>query len=163
MTGWIIYNGFLRSDKFKDYAKMIQEAASELGHQVFLYKNSDIISLLNNNIQVFSIRQQQFPDYIVFTDKDIYLAKQLELLGIPVFNSAASIDISDDKIKTYQKLAENQIPIPETIFAPKTFGLRGDFPTAYLQSVIDRLGFPLIIKEAFGSFGEQVYLITNED
>src|SRR5690625_6782933 len=56
-------------------------------------------------------------DYIIFTDKDIYLAHQLEALGIRLFNSALSTDISDDKIKTYQKLMKSNLPIPETLIA----------------------------------------------
>src|SRR5699024_3084865 len=60
-------------------------------------------------------------DYIIFTDKDIYLAHQLEALGIRLFNSALSTDISDDKIKTYQKLMKSNLTIPETIIAPKNF------------------------------------------
>lgn len=162
ITGWIIYNGFLESDKFRDYAEMIQKAALDYGHRALLYKNSDIISLLYSELTVYSIDRNTLPDYVVFTDKDVYLAKQLELIGIPVFNSAEAIEITDDKIKTYQKLVENHIPIPETIFAPKTFGIKTSFSTPYLQAIKHELGFPLIIKEAFGSFGEQVYLVESE-
>src|SRR5699024_3810694 len=100
--------------------------------------------------------------HVIFADKDIYLAKQLELLGIPVFNSADTIEVSDDKIKTYQYLAEQEIPIPKTIVAPKTLDLPLALADGFIQHTIKMLGFPLVMKETFGSFGEQVYLVHNE-
>lgn len=156
---WIIYNGFLQADSFLDFANMIQEAAEAKGHTVNVYTNSDIISKLEEDV---NINQTKLPDYVVFTDKDLYLARQLELIGIPVFNSSAAINTSDDKIKTYQLLAKVGVPIPKTIFAPKTFGLTERFSDDYFSKIIDAFSFPIIIKEAFGSFGEQVYIIHNE-
>jgi len=159
---WIIYNGFLPGNKFRDFAEMIHEAAISRGHDAVIYKNSEIISFLQQPIHMLIENNEKRPDYVVFTDKDIYLAEQLELLGIPVFNSARTIEVSDDKIKTYQILAAKNIPIPRTIFAPKTYGFLLQLGDYFLQRVIDSLGFPLIVKEAFGSFGEQVYFIQNE-
>ena len=157
LVGWVIYNGYLPGDKFYDYANMIASAAIDRGHQTILLKNNEIISLLDQ----ISINRKSFPHYVVFTDKDTYLAKQLQLLGIRVYNSAEAIEISDDKIKTYQVLGSKQIPIPKTIFAPKTFGFQID--EQFVESVIQYFSFPLVLKEAFGSFGEQVYLVHNRD
>lgn len=162
MKAWIIYNGFLPGDKFIDFAEMIRDAAVAIGHEAIIYKNSEIISLLHHKLAILQAEKAELPDYIVFTDKDIYLAKQLELLKIPVFNSSEAIEISDDKIKTYLALAEANIAIPKTIIAPKTFGLRNEQSLTYLELVKKELRFPLIIKEAFGSFGEQVYMVENE-
>lgn len=161
-TCWIIYNGFLPGDKFLDFAEMIYDAAKEIGHEPVIYKNNELISYLHTTVDLLYDKKRSLPDYIVFTDKDIYLAKQLEMLGIPVFNSAYTIEVSDDKIKTYQLLAEQHIPMPKTMIAPKTFGLSEKYDEQYFRLVIDELQFPLIIKEAFGSFGEQVYFIENE-
>lgn len=162
LRAWIIYNGFLPGEKFLDFAQMMQDAASKKGHEAILYKNNELISLLHTERAMLRKDKQDLPDYVVFTDKDIYLAKQLELLGIPVFNSSSAIEISDDKIKTYLALAEANIPIPKTIIAPKTFGLAQTDATNYLDLVTGQLTFPFVVKEAFGSFGEQVYLVHNE-
>src|SRR5690625_96877 len=161
LTGWIIYNGFLASDKFLDYAQMLRDAGLKQGHDVAIYKNNDIINILNNTQSLTS--DCSFPDYVIFTDKDIYLARTLENLNIPVFNCAKTIEISDDKIKTYQKLSYHNIPIPKTIIAPKTFGISHSFDQTFLDDIIDLLSYPFIIKEAFGSFGEQVYLIHDDN
>src|SRR5690625_1650603 len=129
---------------------MIKEATVSRGHQAEIYSNKEIISIMNDSL---SIQKETLPDYVVFTDKDLYLARQLELLGIPVFNSSAAITTSDDKIKTYQLLAKVGVQIPKTIFATKTFGLPHAFDDAFFNFIIETFGFPVIIKEAFGSFG----------
>lgn len=159
LTGWVIYNGFLQGDKFRDFAEMLAAAGEARGHQMKLMKNTEILNRIDacgyNNLP-------SRPDYVLFTDKDIYLASMFEALGIRVFNSSRSIAISDDKIKTQQQLAKEQLPMPKTIVAPISYGLSWDKQRAFLEKVIAELGFPMIIKEAFGSFGEQVYLINNE-
>lgn len=161
LIGWVIYNGSLSSDKFLDFAQMIQSAAKQKGHQSIILKNNDLLSYLQTDKLGF-IKNKSLPDYVVFTDKDIYLAKQLELLGVRVFNRAETIAVSDDKIATYQQLANKSIPIPNTIIAPKTFTNQLEFDKQYLKEISNTLSFPLVIKEAFGSFGEQVYLIEND-
>ncbi|HEX6592989.1 MAG TPA: RimK family alpha-L-glutamate ligase [Bacillota bacterium] len=164
LTGWIIYNGSLQGNKFLDFAQMIQDAASRKNMNTSLYKNNELIATIHaDELGVFQTKQTPLPDYVVFTDKDIYLAKQLELLGVRVFNSAQAIQISDDKISTYQVLANHRLPIPKTIVAPKVFGKQRNHSFAHLQLVAQTLGFPMIVKEAFGSFGEQVYLIQTMD
>lgn len=162
MKCWIIYNGFLESNKFKDFAQMLANAATVFGHEAHIVKNDEVLQLLTTNASAFFNDKSNIPNYILFTDKDIYLAKQLELLGIPVFNSANTIEISDDKIKTYQYLTHSHLPIPKTIVNPKTYGMRAAFDDSYYTAIIDTFGFPFIIKEAFGSFGEQVYLVHDE-
>lgn len=156
MKCWILYNGFLDSHKFIDFAQMLQKAALSIGHEVHLLKNSDVLNLVQTKVDCFADAEQ--PDYVLFTDKDIYLAKQLENWGIPVFNTANTIEISDDKIKTYQHLSNAGLPIPKTIILPKTFGMTPEMIEKPIEKAIDYLQFPVIIKEAFGSFGEQVFL-----
>lgn len=157
MKCWIIYNTFLKSDKFIDYAQMIQEAAQYMGHEAIIFKNSDILNLITSPPE--SLKEK--PDYVVFTDKDIYLAQYLEAQGILVYNSSQTIETSDDKIKTYQQLAHAGVPVPETIIIPKTYGNFVHLEDEFFDSAIQQLGMPLIVKEAFGSFGEQVYLANN--
>lgn len=158
--GWIIYNGNLPGNKFLDYAQMLANAAAKYNSQATIYKNNELLSLLTSS-SLNLLPETSLPDYCIFTDKDIYLARQLELLGIPVFNSAKTIEISDDKILTYQQLAIHSLPIPDTIIAPKIFA-EGNLDKPVIESIIERLGFPMIMKEAFGSFGEQVYLIESK-
>lgn len=160
--GWIIYNGHLPSPVFLDHALVLQKAAQKHGLQTKIYKNNELLAFLTTDSVKILFNKGALPDFVIFTDKDIYLAKQLELMGIRLFNCARSIEISDDKIATYQHLVQHQINIPKTIIAPKLFTKPEQLDTNYVQSIINTFGFPMIIKEAFGSFGEQVYLVHNE-
>lgn len=164
LHGWIIYNGNLPGQKFLDFAQWFHYAAEERNLTTTIYKNNELLSLLTEETFDLIHQKNDLPDFVIFTDKDIYLAKQLEILGIPVFNSAKSIAASDDKIATYQVLSQKQLPIPQTIIAPKIFTASDILDLEFLTNVVRTIGFPMIIKEAFGSFGEQVYLIhTTEE
>src|SRR5690606_29922509 len=56
----------------------------------------------------------------------------------------------------------HNLPFPKTILAPKVFmGTKVTDFTPFVK-IAEQLGFPLIMKENFGSFGQQVYLIENE-
>lgn len=157
--GWIIYNGQLPGNKFIDFAIWLQNAATKKQITTTIYKNNEVISYLDNStFDLLKEDKNTLPDFILFTDKDVYLARQFELMGIPVFNNAQAIEVSDDKIATYQTLAAHRLPIPKTIIQPKTFHYVEHVP-AYVDHVIQTLSLPMIMKEAFGSFGEQVYLV----
>lgn len=163
LTGWIIYNGSLYNEKFIDYANMLETSGRKQGHDIIQIRNDELISLLTKqDFKVKKKREISTPDYILFTDKDIYLAYQLEAIGFKLFNSAKSIELSDDKIRSYQVLSEKKLPIPKTFIAPKFFKNTIELSNNFIDSVKKELEFPFIIKEAFGSFGEQVYLVHNQ-
>ncbi|MEN1970487.1 RimK family alpha-L-glutamate ligase [Lentibacillus sp. N15] len=161
LTGWIIYNGQLPGDKFRDFAQWLQRAAAKQAIQTHIYQNNELLTYISTQ-QLHVIGETILPDFVIFTDKDIYLAKQLELLGVRVFNRADTIAVSDDKIATYQVLAQHQLPIPKTIIAPKVFFDSATISTEHVSAIIKQLGLPMIMKEAYGSFGEQVYLVHSE-
>lgn len=164
LHGWIIYNGHLPGDKFLNLAKWFQQSVHNQGLTATIVKNNELLSYLSTNtLDLVKVIEEKLPDFVIFTDKDIYLAKQLELLGVPVYNSAHAIEVSDDKIATYQVLAQHDLPIPKTLIAPKVFPVPSDLDSNYLDQVVETFGFPMIIKEAFGSFGEQVYLVHTRE
>lgn len=104
----------------------------------------------------------QRPDFVVFLDKDILLAQFLKNAGIAVFNDPAVIETCDNKAKQYLQLAHHDIPMPETIIAPKVYPAFTIQDSGYYKQVLERLGLPMIIKEGHGSFGMKVYLIETE-
>lgn len=160
LRGWVIYNGHLPEKKFSEYALWVHQAAKRRGIDIAIHKNHELLSCLTHEeIGILSIPAQELPDFVIFGDKDIYLAKQLENLGVFVFNSSLAIEASDNKITTYQLLAQHQLPIPKTIVAPKIYAGVTKIDFQSFKQIEDILGFPMVIKEAYGSFGEQVYLI----
>lgn len=154
---WVIYNGSLTSDKFYDQAFLIQEAAERANGHAIIKKNYDVLVDLSKPIE-------NPPDFVVFLDKDILLARFLKHQGIPIFNDPEVIETCDNKANQYIQLAKHKIPMPKTIIAPKVYPSFSIENSGYYESILEELGLPMIIKEGRGSFGMKVYLIeTNDD
>lgn len=151
MTGWLIVNGFLQSGKFQELTKLFVQAAKEERISLLVKSNTEC---LVDTMQEW----RETPNFVIFWDKDILLAKALEAQGIPLYNSSRAIAICDDKRETHIALQKAGIPMPRTIIAPMTYDGIGFTSLSFLTEVEKRLPFPLIVKEAFGSFGEQVYM-----
>lgn len=152
---WVIYNGSLTSDKFKDQAVLLQDAAERAGVRSELKKNYEVMMDLH-------AESGKLPDFVVFLDKDILLANFLKNAGIAVFNDPDVIETCDNKAKQYLQLAKHGVPMPETIIAPKVYPAFTIRESGYYERVLERLGLPMIIKEGHGSFGMKVYLIETE-
>lgn len=155
MTGWLIVNEFLHSNKFNEIHSWLLEAASRQGITMRLKTNAEVM------IDLFKKEEGTGPevDFVLFWDKDTRLAFYLEQLGYRVFNSSRAIGICDDKSMTHLTLMNSGIPMPHTIVCPMTFENIGYTSYSFLEDVADRLGFPMVVKECFGSFGQQVYLV----
>lgn len=153
-TGWLVVNRFLQTNKFTDLYDRLKKGAEQAGLGLFVKTGCD---LLNETSSGF-LKEQEKPDFALFWDKDVRLAKGLESMGIRVFNSAKSIEICDDKSLTHQALA-GVVPMPKTIMAPMTYEGVGYTDLSFVEIVGEALGFPMVIKECFGSFGAQVYLV----
>ena len=153
---WVIYNGSLTSDKFKDQAELMKEAAERAGISAELKMNYEVMMNLETIIE-------NRPDFVIFLDKDILLANFLKNSGIPVFNDPDVIETCDNKAIQYLELSKQGIPMPETIIAPKVYPNFTIKDSGYYEQVLERLGLPMVIKEGHGSFGMKVYLIETEE
>ncbi len=154
MRGWIVVNPFLVGDKYDGIYNRIVNAFNKRGISVKIVKSSDLVCDIAKKIE-------GLPEFVLFWDKDVVLARRLEREGVAVFNSARAIELCDNKILTCERLVEYNIPIPQTVFAPKTFCGVGYANKEFLLPTAKILGFPFVIKEAYGSFGAQVYLAND--
>ena len=153
MLGWLIVNGFLGSNKFNELYNYLQNSANEYGISLQIKSNDELVGELSSGFE-------KLPDFAIFWDKDVYLAKRLEESGVRLFNSATAVEICDNKILTALTL-NDKVKTPKTIIAPKTFEGVNYSDKTFLKNATKELGFPLIIKEAYGSFGHQVYLAND--
>ncbi len=151
MKAWLVVNSFMNTEKFKNLYQMLSFAFNKRSISLDIKTASDISLEVGKKIN-------DKPAFIIFWDKDIYLAQRLEHQGFKLFNSARAVELCDNKILMYQELAKNNIRIPRTFIAPKTFEGLNYSKRDFVNNVIKEIGLPLVIKEAYGSFGEQVYL-----
>ncbi len=155
MKGWMVVNSFVGSAKFRELYGFFEQAAKRLCMELEVRTTDSLVCSTDDGFSQFKL-----PDFVLFWDKDVYLAERLEHLGIPVFNSASAIRLCDNKILTTLAL-EGEVAIPKTVIAPKTFEGVGYNDFAFLEKAIGILGLPVVIKEAYGSFGQQVYLAND--
>lgn len=162
MTGILVVNEFLHSNKFNEIHDWLLKAAWKQGINLLLKTNADLlIEIQNSRSEAFEADVERLADFILFWDKDVKLAYYLEQSGYPVFNSSKAIGICDDKALTHLTLMNSGLPMPRTIVAPKTFDNIGYTNYNFLYNIADRIGFPMVVKESFGSFGQQVYLVQD--
>lgn len=155
--GYIIINGFLREEKFFSLYSALKQSADKAGLQLELKTN---IELMCDIASGKTVANETLPPFAIFWDKDVRLAKTLEAAGMKLFNSASAIELCDDKSLTHIALM-NRVPQPKTVLIPLTFPRVGYTDCAFLEKIADYLGFPLVIKQCFGSFGAGVYLAGN--
>ena len=102
-------------------------------------------------------------DFAIYLDKDKYQSEILESLGIKLFNIHKSVRVCDDKGTTYLALLNSGLNIPKTIFGALCYDKNMPIDNEWAKKVADNLGYPIIVKESFGSMGKGVYLANNLD
>lgn len=186
---WLVVNGFIHTEKFKQIFDWLVQAAKEQGCLLEIKTNTELLPMffMGNKYSgdlagemaqdTHSARQavsgwldagsskrpdawhgKRRPQFVIFWDKDIRLARLLEKSGLRLFNCAQAIETCDDKSRTFIELLTHQIRMPLTIIGPKTFRPQGYLELSFLDEIESRIGYPMIIKECYGSFGQQVYL-----
>ena len=147
-------NSFINADSFKSLFSRLKEEGQNLGVNINVITNTD------NLVSTFDFDSSSYS--AIFWDKDYYLAKDLENLGVRLFNKADSIRICDDKGLTHLAL-KGKVPMPKTILCPKSYPSFTGLDYSYVDKVIEELKLPLIIKQSFGSFGKEVYLLNTRE
>jgi gamma-F420-2:alpha-L-glutamate ligase len=164
LNGWIVYNGHVTSSKFMDLFINLQELCSVKGLNTKLIKHHELIPVIDKGKPILKgVYSDEKPDFIIYWDKDTALARHLEIMGFKVYNSANAIKNCDNKSLTYQILSEYEIPMPKTINAPLVYPSCKITDYTFYDVVEQELGYPFVLKESYGSFGMQVYLIQNRD
>ena len=90
-------------------------------------------------------------------DKDKYLSACLEKSDVRLFNAHNAIRTCDDKGETFIALAGKGLNLPDTVFAPVCYNKDLPVDENGLKSVAERLGYPIVVKESYGSMGKGVY------
>ncbi len=155
-TGFLVVNHFLQTSKFTDLYDRLQKGAKAAGLNLLVKTGCELLC----EVQSGFLEECEKPDFVLFWDKDIRLAKQLEKMGIRLFNTASAIEICDDKSLTHLALS-GVVSMPKTICTPMTYPGVGYTDLTFVEVAGEVLGYPMVIKECFGSFGAQVYLVSN--
>lgn len=85
--------------------------------------------------------------------RGLYVTSCLESLGFNVINNFNVSEICGNKLLTSLALARDNVPSPQTSFA---------FSSESAAKLMDKLGYPLVVKPLVGSWGRGVYLIKDK-
>lgn len=157
MKGIVLLNAYTKSAGANRQASRIAEELNALGVQTEMRLNGAF------DADIFSsrVRLAQKPDFVVYLDKDKYLSRLWEKEGVRLFNSAEGVEVCDDKMLTYIALANGGVAIPDTLPAPLCYYPDARVREEYCRVVEERLGYPLVVKKSFGSWGMDVNLIQS--
>lgn len=146
----IVTNVTKTDEKFTEQVDLFVHEARELGIKLIKLTGDEVLPFVEKNAR--SIH------FCLFWDKDTYLCKEIEMHGIPTFNSSKAIAICDDKAYTYLALKYADVLQPKTEVLPITFGRNIASYMEDIKGMVEQIGFPMVVKSRRGSFGEQVYL-----
>ena len=155
--GLIVINGYGVAEGVQHQVRRLLEEFSKRKVKIDVRTSTDIFSYIKEG--TISVDLPKY-DFVIYTDKDRYVAGELEKAGYRLFNRVDSIVKCDDKMLTHLSLSNNGIKMPTTISSALCY--RDDGNRNYLDKVIEIIGFPMIVKENYGSLGRQVYLINNK-
>ncbi|MBE6883651.1 MAG: ATP-grasp domain-containing protein [Ruminococcaceae bacterium] len=96
--------------------------------------------------------ERLLPDFVICRTLDSLLTRQLEMMGVPVFNNSFVAEITGDKARTYQYLSGKNIPMPATNFVRSW-----EEPPILAEEM-----FPIVAKPCCGRGGYAVELIKEQ-
>lgn len=142
------------SKKIKQKIDRLIEEFSLLNVSIDVIKNDGNLIYISNN----SLYTNLFPyDFIIYLDKDKYLAKMLEEYGFKVFNRPDFIELCDDKMLSNIYVSSLGINTPDTLSAPLAFFKENEeFDEQFVKEAINKLSLPIVLKTVYGSLGEGV-------
>lgn len=152
MNGIILTNRYYLDEGMKYLVDRLIKSAKDRGVNL-THSTCPIVSS-------FSVEVGQ-ADFVIFWDKDVVACSVIESMGIPVFNCSETIRICDNKALTYLALKDFDCLIP-SVCSPVCFPVSTNEDNQLIAEV-EKLGYPLIVKESTGSLGQQVYLVSNRE
>ena len=158
MTGVIIVNQYKGHNEYK--IERFLEEFPKLGIDLIVKTNDGTLArIVDSNVEI------NIPkcDFVIYLDKDIYLARLLEKHGIRLFNRADFIKMCDDKMLTFINCSNSGIRMPKTFAGPLVYTDLNEKNYDFLNEIESELGYPMVVKKVYGSLGEGVYLVKNKE
>lgn len=148
---WLIYS-IPDAERNRRNIGFYLEKGADLGIKVeLLYREYIKIGVSGGKLSVsYEGSEVTLPDFAVCRTIDPQLSRQLERLGVPVFNSSRVAEITGDKARTYQFFA-GSVPMPDTLFF-----------RWHETPEKGALACPLVAKPCCGRGGYEVKLVGDE-
>ena len=159
--GLILINAYLKLQSQFSQAERIKEELERLGVETEIRRNDGFFAQISGCDIVENLSQSYA--FCVYLDKDKYLSEMLEKSGLRLFNRHEAIRICDDKMQTYISLAGQGVPMAKTLSGLLCYEPTERVKSQTLDRIENELGYPVIVKESFGSLGKGVYMAKNRE
>lgn len=153
----IVVNAYIKNKSQLSQAERIAEELQNRGATVEVKKNFALAEISGN-----AVKAEEY-GFCVFLDKDKVAARLLEKSGLRLFNTAAAIEVCDDKMLTNIALANGGFNVPDCVYAPLCYNEGSEINAQFLDQTAQKLSFPLVAKLNYGSLGAGVTLISNKE
>lgn len=154
MEAWIIY---FRDSAIhnQQYIQYYIEEGLKLDLEVKLILVEELVFGVRQNKWFIKYQNQDIenPDFAICRAIYPLLSKQLELMGIRVFNNSFVSEICNNKARTYQYLAKTGIKMVDSSF----------YRNSQVKDAISEVDLPTVFKSVDGHGGSQVFLIDNRN
>lgn len=162
MNGIIVVNFEQGNVSFEIFNKInrLKEEFELLNVDIEVVYNDGTLAVIENGEIKISIKNC---DFIIYLDKDKYLAKLLAKAGYRLFPRADFIEICDDKMLTHIALANNNIPMPKTYAGPLIYYSDKMKEFSFIDELEKKIGYPLVIKPVHGSLGKDIKFVNNRE
>ncbi|HSA98293.1 MAG TPA: lysine biosynthesis protein LysX [Candidatus Nitrosotenuis sp.] len=140
-------------DRLRLEEKMLEEQASKMGHDTI------VLDAKTSQLSTESKRSDiDFGDVVlercVSYFRGLHFTACLEFLDVPVINSYDVADRCGNKMVTSLLLKKHGVPTPKTYFA---------FSSEEAANLINKVGFPIVIKPIIGSWGRGILPLRDKD
>ena len=159
MKALIITNKNIKKSQYKIDRLIFESKKLDIDFDIKI--NDGTLSFINEeDINITKLKEYKF---VIYLDKDFYLASLISKSGIPCFTNGEFLRICNDKGLTYIYGLNHQIKMVKTIFPPLRFSSLDELDYDLIDFASSQFNYPFIIKKAFSSLGEGVFLVSNYD
>lgn len=150
MVGWLIYSE-RDVEKNKRYIEFYIEEGKLQDMQIKLILVEKLEFGVRNNTWYINYENNKIdnPDFAICRTIYPLLNKQLEYMGIKVFNNSKVAEICNDKARTYQYVAQLGIDMVDSAFIKNNM----------VKEAMNQIYKPSVIKAVEGHGGSQVFLL----
>lgn len=122
-----------------------------IGHLIEVSKNygAELSLIIHNDSSFFDGQKYENVDFCINRSRLSIVNKVLEAQGVPCFNNLQTVEIANDKYKTYLLCKELSLPVMNTCL--------------YTKENLSNFTFPCVLKSVNGHGGQEVFLLENEE
>lgn len=157
--GVILINAYSKRPAVLEQVEQIRDEFAKLGINADIRRNNRFGATIDGKGDIACALSDY--DFCVYLDKDKYVSEMLEKSGMRLFNSHKAVLVCDDKMCTSIALANNGIKMPKTLAGLLCYNPEESVAPETLDKVESLLGYPLIIKESYGSLGNGVFKVDD--